>query len=134
MSCHIVRGELASSFFCDRVLCTFRKIPAAAGIARSSQLSSSSPGQAVQYDLAGGTARPSQYSPSISLQLVRAGRRFGSAIYGLRALWNDDRFRKDMHYGFRGRSHMCILLCGNYSALYWVLCTACAPGEEDTLC
>jgi hypothetical protein len=33
---------------------------AAAGIARSSQQSSSLPGQAVQYDMAGDTARPSQ--------------------------------------------------------------------------
>ncbi len=43
------------------VLCTFRYKPAGAtaGIARSSQLSSSLAGQAVQYVMAGGTARPS---------------------------------------------------------------------------
>ncbi len=88
-----------SDFGDCRVLCTFNKIPAAAGIVRSSQLSSPLPGQAVQQDLAGGTARPSQYSPSISLQLVRAGRRVGSVLYPAFGLYGDDTvLRNDMHY------------------------------------
>jgi hypothetical protein len=74
------------------VLCTFSKIPAAAaaGIARSLQLSSSLAGQAVQYVMAGGTACPSQYSSSTPLPspsaIGSAWRREGSILCGLRPL------------------------------------------------
>jgi hypothetical protein len=50
------------------VLCTFNSIPSAAaeaaGIAKSLQLSSSLSRQGIQYDMAGGTARPTQYKSS----------------------------------------------------------------------
>ncbi len=65
------------------VLCTFLNIPAAAaeaGIVRNLQLSSSMPGQAVQYVTTGGT----NHRPST--QLGRAGRCLGSILYGLRPL------------------------------------------------
>ncbi len=72
------------------VLCTFGDIrvpaAAAAGIARSSQLSSALPGR--WYDIAGGTARPSTVQIS-SLHPSPPGgaeRRFGSALYSLRPL------------------------------------------------
>ncbi len=61
------------------VLCTFSSIPAAAaGIARSLQLqlSSSLSGQGIQYDMAGGTARPTQYksSPLHPFPLAKQGK------------------------------------------------------------
>ncbi len=69
-------------FGLDGVLCTFRNIPAAgaeaADIARSSKLSSLLAGQAVQYVMADGTARPSHFksfpSPPHPSPLARQGR------------------------------------------------------------
>jgi hypothetical protein len=67
--------------------CTFSKKPAAVGIARSSELSGPLARAGSQYDMAGGTARPSQlknHRPSTALlQLGRAGRRYGSVLCGL---------------------------------------------------
>ncbi len=63
------------------VSCTFSNVPAA-GIARSSQLSSSLPGQAVRYVMAGSTARLSQYTSQSWTE-----RRVGLFLYGLWPLW-----------------------------------------------
>jgi hypothetical protein len=70
------------------VLCTFYDIPAAAtaaaGIARSSQLSSPWTGQAVQYFIAGGIVCTSQYKSSPRhLSFARAGHRVGLILYSL---------------------------------------------------
>jgi hypothetical protein len=113
-----------------RILCTFSKIPAAAGIARSSQLSSPLPRQTVQYDLAGATARPSSpLYPSPPVSQGRAPCWVGS-LCGLRALWRRHHILKG-HALWSQRTYaqmyiivwklQCIVLCT-------VLCTACAPG------
>ncbi len=72
------------------VLCTFINI-AAAGIARSSQLSSPLPVQLVQYNMQAVRVLPVQYSthhrlPNPVLQLGKPGRRVGPILYGLRPL------------------------------------------------
>jgi hypothetical protein len=51
------------------ILCTFSNITAA-GIARSSQLSSSLAGQAVQYVMAGGTALQAQYKSARQRRVI----------------------------------------------------------------
>ncbi len=59
-----IESRLLPSLRDFSVLCTYSKIivpAAAAGISRSSQMSSSLPGQAVRYNAAGGTARPLHY-------------------------------------------------------------------------
>jgi hypothetical protein len=56
----------------------------ATGIARSSQLGSSLPGQAVRCIIAGG---PNHVSSTRLLQLSWAGRHVGLVLYGLRPLW-----------------------------------------------
>jgi hypothetical protein len=54
----------------DGVFCTFSHIPAVAGIVRSSQLSSPLGEKAVQYVMADGMVRPSQYSQKPRRRLV----------------------------------------------------------------
>jgi len=65
-------------------VCVHLPTATATGNARSSQLSSSLPGQAVGYIIAGG---PNQVSSTPLLQLTWAGRRVGLVLYGLRPLW-----------------------------------------------
>jgi hypothetical protein len=65
-------------------VCVHLPTATATGNARSSQLSSSLPGQAVGYIIAGG---PNQVSSTPLLQLTWAGSRVGLVLHGLRPLW-----------------------------------------------
>jgi hypothetical protein len=85
---------LPSLFDCGHggVLCTFSNIPPppAAGIARSSQLSSRWPGQAVQYVRPGGMARLACHSNVQTICLPASFLRLGSAVHqvGSISLWS----------------------------------------------